>query len=502
MGLVGGMTVDESRQILVDLGSKDRYVQYQALRQLKNELIGYPAKKEGYLQQNIVSRLVHILESPDGRLQCCHEAIVIIGSLFYGTDTKASEWAGSVVPVLVQLVLYLPSAGQDAMMMARGVFETLNLAIDHVKLRQYISTPEVAQTLLELLQMATSTTTRGIGMEVQIQITGLLGSLQYNNREQECIVSDGCAMLEWLLETLWDSAERLTATTSKFDPLDIVSHTTLVYSVLQALSALCRDNVIICGNLERYRGESQLNHLLYGLVFYPSALVKLGAITLIVALYKRPTLLRSKENVKQIATVVLPILVRLLEERPSVVAEQAPFVLSYLVTDNENMQKAACDADAIKRLAAIIQQQQDKTAQPSEKLIQGVFEALAAIALFKDEYRKQIVDAGVAPHLVAAMRHPSPKVRTAACLCTRSLSRSTNLLRTALVDVEIATPLFTLLSDPFMDVKVAASAVLCNLLLDFSPLRKVCLGSFVTHANVLGNCRPWRCENHMRPCKK
>ena len=482
------MTVEESRQLLVDIASKDQYVQYQALRQVKNEIIGYPAKKEAYLQEDIVSKLNFILQSPDGNLQSCHEAVVILGSLFYGTETKPLTWVADVVPVLVQLLLLLPSS-ESSLGLASVIFETLNLASDHFRLRQYLGTQEVAAKLLQLLRLAGASGC----IELQVQMTGLLGSQQFTSREQECIVGEEHSMLTWLQTTLWNSATLLLNGSKgrRFDPISVTSRTTLTYTLLQAISALCRDNVANCSKVEQFQSslaentESATNSesllhspdvkMLYNLIFYPSSLVKLGAITLLVILYKKPTLLKLKENVKRIATVVLPILVRLLEERPSVIAEQAPFVLSYLVTDNETMQKAACDADAIKRLAAIVQQQGTTTLQkgPSEKLIQGVFEALAAIALFKDEYRKQIVDAGVAPHIVAAMQHPSPKVRTAACLCTRSLSRSTNLLRTALVDVEIAKPLFALLSDPNMDVKVAASAVLCNLLLDFSPLRKV-----------------------------
>ena len=68
--------------------------------------------------------------------------------------------------------------------------------------------------------------------------------------------------------------------------------------------------------------------------------------------------------------------------------------------------------------------------------------ALAAISSLTDDGRKLVVEAKIIEHIVAAMSHRSYVFRAAACQCTRSLSRSINILRTSLVDAGIATPLF------------------------------------------------------------
>ncbi|TVY25892.1 Uncharacterized protein LHYA1_G005254 [Lachnellula hyalina] len=129
--------------------------------------------------------------------------------------------------------------------------------------------------------------------------------------------------------------------------------------------------------------------------------------------------------------------------------------------------------------------------------------ALAALVPFKDEYRKAIVDQGMIPYIVESMNSNPSKpssnisdpaervinnsnatrigqgygvnsidVLIAACGAIRALSRSVGILRTTLIDNGVAMPVFRLLQHPDIEVQIAATATVCNLVTDVSPMRE------------------------------
>lgn len=60
------------------------------------------------------------------------------------------------------------------------------------------------------------------------------------------------------------------------------------------------------------------------------------------------------EPSNDIILIVLPALVKLLQEPTGDIQEKAPLVLADLIKDDEEMQKAAYDADAISKLAELL----------------------------------------------------------------------------------------------------------------------------------------------------
>lgn len=113
----------------------------------------------------------------------------------------------------------------------------------------------------------------------------------------------------------------------------------------------------------------------------------------------------------------------------------------------------------------------------NDRLKESTLLALAAVSSLTESSRKSVIDSKILPIIVSSMSHQDTGVRAAACQCTRSLSRSVKNLRTSLVDAGVAGPLFQLLSDESISVQTTASATLCNIVLDFSPMKKTVLES-------------------------
>jgi hypothetical protein len=142
---------------------------------------------------------------------------------------------------------------------------------------------------------------------------------------------------------------------------------------------------------------------------------------------------------------------------------------------------------------------------------EGTLRAIAALVPFKDEYRKGLIDQGIVPYIVESLKtHPDkPSIKViekadkplqlssdeilnakpgyglnpvsvliAACGAVRHLSRSVSILRTTLIDNGVVMPIFNLLKHPDIDVQIAATAAVCNLVMDFSPMREVSTMTF------------------------
>ncbi|KAI0137327.1 armadillo repeat protein [Xylariales sp. AK1849] len=214
------------------------------------------------------------------------------------------------------------------------------------------------------------------------------------------------------------------------------------------------------------------------------------------------------------------------------ITERAPSTLARLITDNESLQKAASDSDAVKTLCKLLKTSyetpppltphfwsphsedgQIPSSTPDSRLgeagqhpllthrisvRESTLQALGAMATFKEEYRKAIVDHDAIPYIVESLspslgRPKQPRtnedtksetepvdsgsnptaVIIAACYVVRMLSRSVGILRTSLIDNGVAMPLFSLLRHPDLDVQIAGTAAVCNLVTDFSPMRDV-----------------------------
>lgn len=118
------------------------------------------------------------------------------------------------------------------------------------------------------------------------------------------------------------------------------------------------------------------------------------------------------------------------------------------------------------------------TDESAIRLREACLTALAALTFQHDEPRRKLIDSvqpSVLAMVVSSIDFPALGVRVAACRLSRALSRSVLILRTSIVDASVAPKLVALLQDPNEEevVKVEATAAICNLVLDFSPMKKL-----------------------------
>ncbi|KAI0974855.1 armadillo repeat protein [Xylaria arbuscula] len=278
----------------------------------------------------------------------------------------------------------------------------------------------------------------------------------------------------------------------------------------------------------------------------------LMAASVLAALFKTGFAYKAREA--SLGLLVVPVLLGLLEDSEAMMKDpgtlwksldfsmhkgiiaETPLVLARLITDSEPMQKAAFECGAVKVICRLLKRSYDTPLAttesrpwspngegidaagnlPSEcqlgdkgqhpglihlrRLRVTTLKALGALATFKEDYRKAIVDQEVVTFIIDSLSqfpgnlkqrdqdllyHSSSRNKTlvvpeqnpvsviiAACYAIRMLSRSVNTLRTALVDHPASEPIFRLLRHPDIDVQHAATACICNLVTEFSPMRE------------------------------
>lgn len=218
------------------------------------------------------------------------------------------------------------------------------------------------------------------------------------------------------------------------------------------------------------------------------------------------------------------------------ILEKAPAVLARMITDSEYLQKAAFDCDAVKVLTRLLRRAYQPVADMSHPkywspnpdtgmdiestpsvaqlgdsgqnpllahriiLRESALKAIGALSAGKEDYRKALVAEELVPYVVESLSEyprkpkqakdkpanepartgPSPSYGTnpmsviiAGCHVVRTLARSVSILRTALVDHAVTLPVFRFMRHPNINVQIAATATIINLVVEVSPVREV-----------------------------
>ncbi|KAG0263302.1 hypothetical protein DFQ27_001823 [Actinomortierella ambigua] len=428
-----------------------------SLRFIKNNIIGNKTKKDLYIRLGIVPRLLDIASSRDDKdPQLKIQAVIVLGSFAFGNESNilALTNAGVVEPLLHCL------APTNDPLLIEAAARTLNAiyASPNVSRHELFEGTHL-HSLVKLLDISRTTAYPGQDSTI-VHTADLAASVLTRSCElaehQVQIAASGA--IPFLMRLLVSGIVRSQE------------------AALDALAALAKDNPELAKHVAQFKldkNERPASYMLR-LVDDKSPTMRLAAATCLTYLNRAGAI---PDYQSEVSLTVLTELVRMLN-LTGPVQETAPKILAYLIWESEPMQSSVCEINTHTKLAAIISEQDDeddvyRKPGQKDKLKENSLLALAAISQMKEDCRSKVIDTKVLPHIVAAMTHPSVGVRIAACQCTRSLSRSVKNLRTCLVDAGIEEPLLQLLSDSDPGVLSCATATLCNIVLDFSPMKKM-----------------------------
>lgn len=481
------MTTSKYEESIKELSSQDDSKKLKALRFIKNSVIGNKTKKELYIKLGVVQRLVEYLSLPDdGSYNLKIQAATILGSIAYGKDENVSAVvaSGAVVPLLNTLELPRDRPAMEAIQERRKLLEATTRALKAIfASSRAIKYDTFTKKHIHDLVLLLDTTSTFLTREAQ-------GNISSEGLSFAMIAEFAAAIIAKCCDTQIQQIHLEEA--GAIQPLVNLLHSGCIKAQeasLDAIATLCRENKELGETIIRsksYHTDQLTTNTMLDFVKDKCPNMRLIAATCLTNLYRTGVF---SEPFNEIVLVVLPALVKLLQDPTDDVQERTPLVLADLIKDSEEMQKAAYDADAISRLAELLASVSSKDAEEDatpqvgvpgmgsvakrkEKIKENSLIAIAAATLLKEECRTQAIEAKVLPHVISGLSSKQPNVRLAACQCAKSLSRSVSHLRTSLVDAGVAPPLIKLLYDESLVVQAAACGALCNLVLEFSPMKK------------------------------
>lgn len=422
------------------------------LREVRNRVLGHDALRRFLVQRHaLVARIAPLLR-PGVAVPLQREAAVILGSVAYGGGAELEALLASGVPQMLLETFKRTVAGargaEERRLCEAAVRTLRTIYRQRGTPRELPFAPEYLPALIECL----------VGGEEGERVREYCAVMLANccdGREKQLALGERGAVAACLRMATGKGAAY-----------------TCVEAALDLLAALTRENA---ENAQTVVGMA-LNAAMTPVTFLFDLLGRRGRVeTRVFAAVCLANLCRTGvlaqpagELDPRIAKLLVPSLASLMEEK-SVGRARAAEVLALLLSDSEQLQVTACTSEVVGRLAEMLGRARGEEEREAALL------AFAALASFKEECRRMVIEAKILPLVVRAMESASEGVRSAACQCTRSLSRSVKNLRTALVDAGMVSPLLALLSDASLLVQKTACAALCNLVLDFSPMKEAVL---------------------------
>ncbi|KAL2316603.1 hypothetical protein Fmac_030479 [Flemingia macrophylla] len=419
-------TPPSADHILRRLASSDSEIKFKAIREVKNQIIGNRTRKLSYIKLGVVPALVTALAQPDATSALIVQSVVALGSFACGLDAgvRAVLDAGAY-PHLIRLVSAADYKVVDAAARSlRMIYQS--------KLAPKYDFEQDMQFLLSLLESRNE------------NLTGLAASIVIHSckirDEQKVLCRTGA--LEKLIRLFDGSLSQR-------------------HSSLESLAAILKDNQEVVYEFVNIQNGRALSSLIE-LTKDRYSRTRLLACLCLICVTNSSCYLQDLG----IKTKLIDVLLELLDDSGQV-GDDASFAFSSLVEEKEDLQKLAFEANAIEKFYDHLQ---NHGLRP--KRLEGIFLALSHLCSKLECCRSKFASFQVVNILVDALTHDDTNVRTAVCICLKSVSRSIKILSSGYFTNErIVAPLVRLLSDPSTCVQASALGAISNILVDFTPLR-------------------------------
>ncbi|CAA2992243.1 armadillo repeat-containing 8 isoform X1 [Olea europaea subsp. europaea] len=406
------------------------------LRELKNQIIGNRTKKLAFLKLGAVPSVVSILssavaENGGGSNLEFNEPVIIqsaavIGSFACGLDAgvKAVLDAGAF-PLLFGLISHPNEKVVDASARSLKMIYQSKLAPKYDFLVE-----KNMDFLLSLLNSKNE------------NVTGLGGSIIthscHTSIEQETLSEAG--VIKMLINLLRGSLIQRDAS-------------------LESLGAIIKENP---GVISKFMGPENGRALNVVTELMKDRYPRTRLLACMCLIHIRNASLRYLQDAG-IKTKLILILFELIDD-PGQVGDEAPFALSSLIAEKEDLQKIAFDSNIVDKLCNHLEKGSFQA-----KRLQGIFLALADLCSKLEFCRDRFLSLKAFNFLTNVLTHDSPEVRAAACICLKNISRSVkNLSAGHFMNETVITPLVRLLQDTCTSVLIAALGAISNIVVDFT----------------------------------
>ncbi|CAK8538976.1 unnamed protein product [Lathyrus sativus] len=424
-------TRPSSDQILHRLSSSEYEIKLKAIREVKNQIIGNRTKKLSFIKLGVVPSVALALAEAnadsDSGANLIVQSAAVLGSFACGVDegVHAVLDAGAF-PHLIRLLSVADEKVVDAAARSLRMIYQSKLApkFDFHK-------EENMDFLLSLLRSENENLT-GLGAGIVIH--------SCQTRDEQNILSDA-GSLEKLISGLDGSINQRDAS-------------------LESIATILKKNPAAVAKFAELQNGSALRSVIE-LTKDRHSRTRLLACLCLICIKNSSS--RYLQDIA-IKTKLIYILLELLDDSGQV-GEEASFAFSSLVAGKEDLQKLAFEANAIDKFYNHLQ-----NCDLHPKRLEGIFLALADLCSKLECCRARFMSLQVLNLLINALTHDEANVRTAACICLKTVSRSIkNLSAGYFMNERIVLPLVRLLSDLCTSVQVAALGAISNIVVDFTP---------------------------------